>query len=285
MTQPARETALPPHIRLIQLATAIWPSRVVYIAAKMGLADLLADEPKAARELAQLTGTRATSLQRLLISLTILGVLTEDADHRFELTPVGAALRTGAPGSARAVVLLMARDRPAAREAIRASRTASLPGNTSEPASPPADSASRPSSVLGPTLEFVGGVLSAGEDLLIEGTFDGEVHRQSHDVTIGERGKVKASVRARTITVWGTIEGELRGDEAVYIGSTARIIGNVDAPRVVIEDGATCSGKVNGIAPGPTAAAPEGLKEAALLTRLAGGAGVRARRRLLSTEP
>ena len=277
MTQHA-QTALPPHIRLIQLATAIWPSRLVYVAARMGLADQLADELKAARELAQLTGTQAPSLQRLLISLTSLGILTEDADHRFGLTALGAALRTGAPGSARAVILLMARDRPAALGAVKASQTALLAGSsTNEAAARSADSSSKPSSVLGPTLEFVGGVLSAEEDLLIEGTVNGEVHRQSHDVTIGKCGKVKASVRARTITVWGTIEGELRGDEAVYIGSTARIIGNVDAPRVVIEDGASCSGKVNGVAQASAAAVTKGSK-AALLARLVGSAGVRARR-------
>ena len=77
----------------------------------------------------RLTGTQAPSLQRLLISLTSLGILA-DADDRFGLTALGAALRTGAPGSARAVILLMARDRPAALGAVKASQTALLAGRS-----------------------------------------------------------------------------------------------------------------------------------------------------------
>jgi hypothetical protein len=97
--------ALPPHFQLVQMGTAYWVSRVVYAAAKLALADLLADRPKSAGELAGATGTDETSLYRLMRTLAGLGILSEDAGHRFSLTTLGEALKTGAPGSARSAIL------------------------------------------------------------------------------------------------------------------------------------------------------------------------------------
>jgi O-methyltransferase domain/Dimerisation domain len=102
--------APPAHVQLVQMATAYWASRLLYVAAKLSLADHLADGPKTAEALAGPTGTHAPSLYRLMRTLASLGVLTEDDQHRFALTPLGEALKTGAPGSARATVLTLAGD-------------------------------------------------------------------------------------------------------------------------------------------------------------------------------
>jgi cytoskeletal protein CcmA (bactofilin family) len=111
-----------------------------------------------------------------------------------------------------------------------------------------AASETRPSakgvSVLGPTLTFRGGELSSDEDLIIEGTVEGKIAHQSHHLTIGKNGKVKANVRARLITVYGTVEGDLHGDEGVQIAASARVIGNVVAPRVSLEPGAKFEGSI-----------------------------------------
>ena len=101
---------LPPHAQLIEMATAHWVSRIVYVAAKLGVADHLADGARSAEELAGPTGTHAPSLYRLMRSLANVGVLTETAPRRFALTPLGEALKTGAPGAARASVLTIASD-------------------------------------------------------------------------------------------------------------------------------------------------------------------------------
>jgi hypothetical protein len=106
----AEAEALPPHVQLIHMGTAYWVSRAVYAAAKLGLADHLAGGPQSAAELAGPTHTHAPSLHRLMRTLASLGVLSEGADHRFALTPLGAALKTGAPGSARASILALAGD-------------------------------------------------------------------------------------------------------------------------------------------------------------------------------
>jgi hypothetical protein len=76
----------------------------------LDLADHIAEQAKDAATLADLTRTHAPSLYRLMRTLASLGILTEDEEHRFALTPLGEALKTGAPGSARSAVLTLAGD-------------------------------------------------------------------------------------------------------------------------------------------------------------------------------
>ena len=66
--------------------------------------------PKTADNLAAPTGTHAPSLYRLMRALTNLNILTEDATHRFALTPLGEALKTGAPTLNDAVGVIEARE-------------------------------------------------------------------------------------------------------------------------------------------------------------------------------
>src|SRR6185503_8058679 len=101
----ATSRGLPPHAQLIQMGTASWVSAVVYAAARLGLADRLATEPKNAAELAGPMRMHAPSLHRLMRTLAGLGILTEGDAQRFALTPLGEALKTGAPGSARATLI------------------------------------------------------------------------------------------------------------------------------------------------------------------------------------
>jgi hypothetical protein len=99
--------APPLHAQLIQMGSAHWISKVVYAAAKLGLADQLAAGPRSAAELAGPTRTHAPSLHRLMRTLASLGVLTEGDGQRFALTPLGEALKAGAPGHARATLLTL----------------------------------------------------------------------------------------------------------------------------------------------------------------------------------
>jgi SAM-dependent methyltransferase len=107
MSQQATQekmSEMPPQITLFQMMSGYWVSQVIYVAAKLGLADLLKDGPKKTDELAKATETHAPTLYRLLRALSSLGLLTEDADGRFTLTALGAPLQDG-PGSVRAMTL------------------------------------------------------------------------------------------------------------------------------------------------------------------------------------
>ena len=99
---------LPPHVQLVHMGTAHWVSHILYVAAKLSLADHLAKGPTRADELAVTTNTHAPSLGRFLRTLAHLGLVTEDGAGRFALTRLGEALQTGATGAARAAILTLA---------------------------------------------------------------------------------------------------------------------------------------------------------------------------------
>ena len=79
---------------------------LLYVAARLRLADLLADGPRDSAELAQQVGAHAPSLRRILRGLVALGVCSEEHDGRFGITPLGALLRADAPGSLRNAAIL-----------------------------------------------------------------------------------------------------------------------------------------------------------------------------------
>jgi hypothetical protein len=97
-----------PHAQLIEMAIAIWRARALYAAAAFGLADLLAEGPRATEDLAADTKTHAPSLYRLLRALAACGLFREVQPSVFAVTPLGAALQRDAPGAARAAILTLA---------------------------------------------------------------------------------------------------------------------------------------------------------------------------------
>ena len=91
----------------------------------------------------------------------------------------------------------------------------------------------------------INGEVKGDEDLLIQGRVDGSVTLKQHAVTVGPEGEVKADIGARVITVEGTVEGNLSALEQVILRGSARVQGNITAPRVVLEDGARFRGGVD----------------------------------------
>lgn len=98
--------------------------------------------------------------------------------------------------------------------------------------------------VIGPSISIRGDV-TGEEDLLIQGKVDGKVDLKQNNVTIGEHGKVEADLFGRNLTVEGTVEGNLFGEERVVVRSSGKVIGNITSPRVHLEDGATFKGSID----------------------------------------
>ena len=74
-------------------------SQLIYVAARLGIADLLAAGPKQTYELAAATDTHPDSLRRILRALASFDVFSEVQEEVFQLTPLAACLQKGAPGS------------------------------------------------------------------------------------------------------------------------------------------------------------------------------------------
>lgn len=78
--------------QLAKLTTGGWITQAVYVAADLGIADLLIGGPLTVEELAQRADVHPDALYRVLRALATVGILTEDADRRFSLTPNGRVL-------------------------------------------------------------------------------------------------------------------------------------------------------------------------------------------------
>ena len=148
----------------------------------------------------------------------------------------------------------------------RAAMPERRPLQPSPSATPPVDPAQRRQpSVLGKTLVFKG-ELSADEVQILQGRVEGSIHH-SQSLTVGVDGVVVGDIHARSILIEGTVEGDLHGEASVLVAATARVRGNIVAPRVGITEGANFNGSVAMSGPpaaGRTVAPPQPTSELGL---------------------
>ncbi len=97
---------------------------------------------------------------------------------------------------------------------------------------------------IGPSIQISGDVTGNG-DLSIEGRVEGTVSLSDNVLTVGEEGRINATISARTIFVDGKVEGDLKGDEQVVVHSSGNVRGNIAAPRVTLEDGCKFKGSID----------------------------------------
>jgi SAM-dependent methyltransferase len=90
-----------PTMALLSMIHGYWNSQVVRAAADLRLADHLAAGPLTAGEVAGLESSDPPATYRLMRACAGLGLLTQDGDGRFSVTPAGALLQSGVPGSLR----------------------------------------------------------------------------------------------------------------------------------------------------------------------------------------
>ncbi|AOJ84731.1 methyltransferase [Burkholderia savannae] len=90
-----------PHTAILQMIIGKWHAQALYVAAELGIADLLAEKERTAAELAAATDTHPEALYRVLRALGDLGVFVEGDGRRFSNSPLGETLRCDVPGSMR----------------------------------------------------------------------------------------------------------------------------------------------------------------------------------------
>jgi hypothetical protein len=96
--------------RVMGLVFGFQSTQIVYVAAKLGIADILASGPKSVDELASLTHTHAPSLYRLLRALSAHGIFTERAGREFEMSEMATCLQEHGPSSIKNVILCRGAD-------------------------------------------------------------------------------------------------------------------------------------------------------------------------------
>ncbi|HUQ31329.1 MAG TPA: methyltransferase [Pyrinomonadaceae bacterium] len=103
----ATTQSMPPDAFLGQLAFGAMMTQALYVAAQLGVADLVAAGPQTVEKLAAATNAHERSLYRLLRSLASIGVFEETGPKVFAQTPYSEALRADTPNSLRSGVIFM----------------------------------------------------------------------------------------------------------------------------------------------------------------------------------
>jgi cytoskeletal protein CcmA (bactofilin family) len=97
---------------------------------------------------------------------------------------------------------------------------------------------------IGKAVRVEGKVISE-EDLTIDGDVEGSIELGGHSLTIGQEARIRADLVAKTVTISGKVNGNVRAVDKVDLRATGSVDGNITAPRFVMAEGATVMGKVH----------------------------------------
>lgn len=95
---------------------------------------------------------------------------------------------------------------------------------------------------------FVGhGTVLTGETnfqamLRVDGVLQGTVSSDAGTLIVGSNGQVDANVAVASATINGTVNGDIVATEKLHLGRTAKVVGNVQTPKIIIEEGAVLEG-------------------------------------------
>jgi len=88
------------------------------------------------------------------------------------------------------------------------------------------------------------GELTADSDVFIDGEFEGAISLDEHGLSTGVASRITAGIFAARVLVRGEVRGDITASERVRITRTAKVYGNITAPRVTLDPGCTVDGKI-----------------------------------------
>jgi cytoskeletal protein CcmA (bactofilin family) len=97
--------------------------------------------------------------------------------------------------------------------------------------------------IIGPTIAIRGKV-KADEDLVIRGRIDASIS-STKLVHVDKDGVVKANVEAESVLISGVVVGDVTASARCELMGTARVVGDIASPLMVINDGARLRGKID----------------------------------------
>jgi cytoskeletal protein CcmA (bactofilin family) len=124
------------------------------------------------------------------------------------------------------------------------------------------DSNETPQSVISNDIEIIGTIKGSGS-VRIDGKLEGELHCGG-DAIIGKSAQIKGNVVVNSVTVEGSVQGNITAKDRIEMKSSGRVTGDIRAKRLAVEDGVTFIGRsevnpsgspISGVAPVVKAAA------------------------------
>ncbi len=89
------------------------------------------------------------------------------------------------------------------------------------------------------------GTLTSSEDITIDGQVEGTIEVRDQTLTVGPDAAIRADIVAKTVTIHGTVIGNVRASERVDVRASGRVEGDLVAPSIVVADGAMVCGRVD----------------------------------------
>jgi cytoskeletal protein CcmA (bactofilin family) len=118
-----------------------------------------------------------------------------------------------------------------------------------QPVNSPTVSSPPPNATI--TAARSGGLLSRGvsikgsvkflNELRIDGEVEGTIDSPGK-LSIGEHAQVKGEIKAKSVTVRGTIEGNILATERCELAAGCTLHGDIEAPRLVVDENAAFVG-------------------------------------------
>ena len=96
---------------------------------------------------------------------------------------------------------------------------------------------------IGPTI-VIKGKLKSDEDLIVKGRIEAEIS-SSKALLVENSGIIKANVRVKSARISGVLVGNITAEERVEIAPDGRMVGDLTAPKIIINDGAAFRGRID----------------------------------------
>lgn len=89
---------------------------------------------------------------------------------------------------------------------------------------------------------FLEGRFLVKGNMRIDGTFEGKA-LQVDQLQIGAKAKVKTNINATSVVVEGLVIGNIAATRRILLLSTARVLGDLKTPELIIQDGVILEGR------------------------------------------
>src|SRR5262245_48758225 len=98
------------------------------------------------------------------------------------------------------------------------------------------------------------GKIFSDQDLHVDGEVECTLEISGHNLTVGDKARVKGQIQAQNLSVVGIIEGSIEVADRIELCSQCRVVGDIKTRRIAIKDGAFFKGNIEVIQPRSVAA-------------------------------
>ncbi|SMN14077.1 hypothetical protein BHECKSOX2_1349 [Bathymodiolus heckerae thiotrophic gill symbiont] len=92
---------------------------------------------------------------------------------------------------------------------------------------------------------FIKGEISGTEDIDILGQVEGVISLKNNIVSIKKSSKIKADIDANIVNITGNVVGNINANEKIIIHDEGNVTGDMNAPKIILEDGSHFKGNVS----------------------------------------